>query len=74
MLHKIINRNVDIPHLHILQTAPSNTRSSNSNFFHLSSRIDSFKHSFFPRAIRLWDHLPDHYVETDHVDSFKSQL
>ena len=74
MLHKIINCNVDIPHIRILQTAPSNTQSSSSKFLHLPSRIDSFKHSFFPRAIKLWNHLSDHLVETDHIDTFKSQL
>ena len=72
--HKIINQYVDIPCDHILHKVPSITRSSNKKFLHLPSRIDSFKHSFFPRAIRLWNHLPDHVVETDNVDNFKSLL
>jgi len=74
MLHKIINQYVDIPHNQILHTAPSNTRSNSRKFLHLPSRIDSFKHSFFPGAIRLWNHLPDHLVEIDNVDTFKSLL
>ena len=44
-------------------------------FLHLPSRIDSLKYSFFPRAIRLWNHLPDYIVETDvNIDTFKHLL
>ena len=33
------------------------------------------KYSFSPRAIRLWNHLPDHIVETDvNIDTFKHLL
>ena len=74
MLHKIINQYVDIPHDQILHTAPSNTQSNSRKFLHLSSRIDSFKHSFFLAAVRLWNHLPDHLVEIENVDTFKSPL
>ena len=74
MFHKIINQYVDICYDHILHNAPSTTRSSSRKFLHLPSRIDSYLHSFFPRAIRLWNLLPDHFVETDDVDTFKSLL
>ena len=74
MFHKIINQYVDIPYDHILHKVPSTTRSSSRKYLHLSSRIDSYMQSFFPRAIRLWNHLPDHLVETDNVDTFKSLL
>ena len=74
MLHKIINQYVDIPYDHILCKVPSITRSSSRKFLHLPSRIDSFMFSFFPRAIRLWNHLPDHLVETNNVDTFKTLL
>ena len=74
MFHKIINQYVDIPYDHILCKVPSITRSSSRKFLHLPSRIDSFMHSFFPRAIRLWNHLPDHFVETNNVDTFKTLL
>ena len=75
MFHKIINQYVDIPYDHILHEVPSTTRSSSSKkYLHLPSRIDFYMQSFFPRAIRLWNHLPDHLVETDNVDTFKSLL
>ena len=74
MFHKIINQYVDIPYDHILHKVPSTTRSSSRKYLHLPSRIDSYMQSFFPRAIRLWNHLPDYLVETDNVDTFKSLL
>ena len=67
-------QHVDIPYNHILHKVPSTTRSSSRKFLHLLSRIDSFKHSFFPRAIQLWNQLPDHFIEADNVDTFKSLL
>ena len=74
MFHKIINQYVDIPYDHILHKVPSTTRSSSRKYLHLPSRIDSYMQSFFRRAIRLWNYLPDHLVETDNVDTFKSLL
>ena len=74
MFYKTINQHVDIPYDHILHKVPSTTRSSSRKFLHLPSRIDSFMHSFFPRAIRLWNQLPDHFIEADNVDTFKSLL
>ena len=73
MFYKIINQYVDVLCDHILQN--NFTYSGNRKFLHLPSRIDSFKHSFFPRAIRLWNHLPEHIVKSDvNIDSFKHLL
>ena len=75
MFYKIINQHVDVPCDYILQKPFNFTWSGNRKFLHLPSRIDSFKYSFFPRAIRLWNHLPDHIVETDvNIDTFKHLL
>ena len=75
MFYKIINQHIDVPYNHILQKPFNFTRSGNRKFLHLPSRIDSFKYSFFPRAIRLWNHLPDYIVETDvNIDTFKHLL
>ena len=75
MFYKIINQHIDVPCDHILQKPFNFTCSVNRKFLHLPSRIDSFKHSFFPRAIRLWNHLPDHIVKPDvSFDSFKHLL
>ena len=68
MLYKIIHQLVEVPHQYILTKAPASTRSSTS---HLYSRIDSYKFSFFPRAIRLWNSLPNHVTQSASFDLFK---
>ena len=73
MFYKIINHQVDIPYDHILQITPSSTR-SNKKYLYLPSIIDSYLNSFFPRAIRLRNSLPDHVVEADNSNTFKSYL
>ena len=73
MFYTIINQLIDVPCDHILQKPFNFTHSGNRKFLHLPSRIDSFKHSLFPRAIRLWNHLLDHIVKPDvNIDSFNS--
>ena len=73
MLYKIIHQLVEVPHqyVYILTKAPASTRSSTSKFIHLYSRIDSYKFSFFPRAIRLWNSLPNHVTQSASFDIFK---
>ena len=66
-----VNNHVVILHYHILIDSPSITKSTASKFIHLYARIDSYKFSFFPRAIRLWDSLPHHVIQSDTFDSFK---
>ena len=71
MLYKIINKLVEVPHHHILTKASASTRNSTSKYTHLYSRIDSHKFSFFPRAISLWNSLPNYITQTAFFDSFK---
>ena len=73
MLYKIINQLMEIPHYHVLAKASASTRSSTSKYVHLYSRIDSYKFSFFSRAIivRLWNSLPNHVTQSVSFDSFK---
>ena len=71
MLYKIIHQLVEVPHQYILTKTPASTRSSTSKFIHLYSRIDSYKFSFFPRAIRLWNSLPNHVTQSASFDIFK---
>ena len=68
MLYKIINQLVEVPHHHILTKASASTRSSTSKYIHLYSRIDSYKFLFFPRAIRLWNSLPNHVTQSVSFD------
>ena len=71
MLYKIIHQLVEVPHQHFLTKAPASTKSGTNKFIHLYSRIDSYKFSFFPRAIRLWNSLPNCVTQSVSFDIFK---
>ena len=51
--------------------APASTRSGTNKFIHLYSRIDSYKFSFFPKAIRFWNSLPNQVIQSASFDIFK---
>ena len=54
-LYKIINGNLHIPSNSLIP----NLRDSRKGYFtQLQSRTDSYKFSFFPTAIKLWNSLP----------------
>ena len=74
MLYKIINQLVEVPHRHILASAPTYTRSSSRKCIHLYSRIDLHKFSFFPTAIRLCNSLSNHITHSVSFDSFKHSI
>jgi len=37
-------------------------------------RTDSYMHSYFPRAIREWNALPPHIVESTSLNLFQDQM
>ena len=52
-----------------------NSRHSDSDTFTiLSSRVDSYKYSFFPRTISEWNKLPQDVRSKPSVASFRSAL
>jgi len=70
MLYKITNSLVDIPASDIL--IPS-TRHPHQ-FITIQPRIDIYKYSYFPSAIKLWNSLPPNFTTTESVDSFKAAV
>ena len=75
MLYKIINNLVDIPAEDYLTFNSSRTRSAHSKKLrHYPSTCDTFKFSFFPRTIPLWNLLPATVAETPDLVSFKREL
>ena len=56
-----------------LQPATS-TRSSTTNFYRIPfARTAQFQHSFLPRTLQVWNHLPYDIIDNDH-SSFKCIL
>jgi len=47
------------------------TRGNTQKFIQLQSSIDCYAKSFFPKAIRFWNSLPQQMIDCDNVESFK---
>ena len=76
MLYKITNNLVDInkdTYLH--PTRIRNTRGSHNLKYHTyQTSTDIFRHSFFPRTIQEWNHLPSHVVNSPTLESFRNRI
>ena len=76
MLYKIINHQIDISADSFL-TPNFNThytRGHNKRFLTPITRIDSYKFSFFPSAIKIWNSLPQSVIDSSNIDQFKHSL
>jgi len=76
MLFKIINHHVDInaTDFLILISNDHNTRGHSMRFSQLMTRVDSYKFSFFPSAIKIWNSLPQHVIDSSKIEQFKHSL
>ena len=78
MLFKIIHNLVDIPANTYLTPVPmtheSDTRGHNMRFMQPMTRTDSYLHSFFPSAIKIWNSLPQRVIDSKDIDEFKQRL
>ena len=76
MLFKIIHNLVGIPANSYLTPVPMthDTRGHNMRFMQPMTRTDSYLHSFFPSAIKIWNSLPQHVIDSKDIDEFKQRL
>ena len=76
MLFKIIHNLVDIPVNSYLTPVPMthDTRGHNMRFMQPMTRTDSYLHSFFPLAIKIWNSLPQYVIDSKDIDEFKQRL
>ena len=51
-----------------------NLRNNELMFKIIYARTDTFKYSFFPRVVRLWNKLPISAKKSDSVSKFKLEL
>ena len=51
--------------------ALKNTRGHNMRFMQPMTRTDSYLHSFFPSAIKIWNSLPQYVIDSKDIDEFK---
>ena len=71
MMHVIFNNLVSVPN-DCLTSIPPYLRSGYFN--QLSTRVDSFKFSFFPSTIRLWNSIPPYVINSCTHDQFCTRL
>ena len=74
LLYKIINKLVDIFSEEQLLLTNSVTRGHPLRYLQPPTKIDAYKYSFFPSAIRIWNSLPSDIVKAKTLDLFKSGL
>ena len=73
IIFKITNHLVDISANSYLTPVPMlhDTRGHSKRFIQPMTRIDSYLYSFFPSAIKLWNSLSQHMIDSD---QFKQRL
>jgi len=77
MLYKINHSLIAIDgrdHNILPSTRPSSRHSNDQSFQIPHTNKDTYKHSFFPSTIRLWNALPNNTVGSPSLDSFKAGL
>ena len=71
MMYKSINSNLCIPTIYFVPNHPNLRR---GYYRQLSTRIDSYKFSFFPSSIKLWNSLPSFVINSTNIDQFCKNL
>ena len=75
MMFKIVNNLVDIKADMYLTPSTSHTRKRHDKSYRvISSSTDSYKFSFFPRTIQVWNSLPAAVAEAPDLVSFRQGL
>ena len=74
MMYRIVNNLVAIPMEPNLKPSQSSTRGHDLRFCQPHTRVEAYKYSYFPSAIRLWNTLPKDLISQPSIDSFKSYL
>ena len=75
-IFKIIHNLIDIPaNTHLIPlSSDHNTRGHQRRFKQPITRINSYLHSFFPSAIKIWNSLSDDIVSSSTLNQFKQKL
>ena len=71
MMYKILNNLIDIPSCYFI---PSHHPLRRGYFIQLPARIDSFKFSFFPPIIKIWNSLPSYLTNSLSLNHFCNYL
>ena len=70
-MYKIINNVIDIP---TNKSIPKQRSLRGGYYTQLDTQIDSYKFSFFPSVIKLWNSLPPFVINSPTLDDFCNKL
>jgi hypothetical protein len=73
MLYRITNNLVDVTTSALTATS-TRTRCNTHRYLQHSTRIEAYKHSFFPSNIKSWNKCTQQLVSKHSLDSFKRHL
>ena len=74
MLYKIIYRLVELPLPDYIIPAPRVTRGNSMKLVYPPTNVDSYKYSFFPNSISVWNKLPEEIVNATSLNKFRTLL
>ena len=73
MLYRIANNLVDVS-TSALTAAPTRTRGNTHRYLQPFTRIEAYKHSFFPSTIKSWNKCTQQLVSKQSLNSFRRLL
>jgi hypothetical protein len=74
MLYRIIHQLVAIPSSPYLQPSGVRIRGNEMRFLVPFTSVNSYKNSFFPSTIRLWNSLPSEITRMQSLEAFKGVI
>ena len=75
-MFKIVHNLIDVPSNTLLKPATSDhyTRGHTAKFQRPFTRVDSYRYSFIPSAIKIWNSLPQDLINCTNINLFKQKL
>ena len=71
MMYKIVNNLVEVPTDGILIPSELRLRGHAKKFLQPQCSVNAYLYSFFPQAIKLWNHLPQELTELESLKLFR---
>ena len=73
-LYKIFYNLIEVNTAGILIPTTRVTRGNSLKFNQPYTRVDCYLYSFYPDAIKIWNHLPDHLTMLTDIDTFRKDI
>ena len=74
MMYKIVNNLVEVPTDDILIPSELRLRGHAKKFLQPQCSVNAYLYSFFPQAIKLWNHFPQELTELESLKLFREGL